>query len=188
MDTERLWWVRLARRPQRGTGLWSGGGARQPRTGVVMHIHGGNEYTAGILFRTACQRLQIRQSMGRPGVGSGQCGDRGMALHADFRAALAGNLATKAAAPGSKVVERLCELRRGRPDERKGGHLPGHVSVVEGFRNEWACELRADGASRSIRMPCRPGLTPVQKLSPPRMPDCSSSRTGCVGATATAQW
>jgi transposase InsO family protein len=34
--------------------------------GVIMHTDGGSEYTAG-LFRAACGRLQIRQSMGRPG-------------------------------------------------------------------------------------------------------------------------
>jgi putative transposase len=34
--------------------------------GVIMHTDQGSEYTAG-LFRAACQRLQIRQSMGRPG-------------------------------------------------------------------------------------------------------------------------
>ena len=34
--------------------------------GVIMHTDCGSEYTAG-LFRAACGRLQIRQSMGRPG-------------------------------------------------------------------------------------------------------------------------
>jgi putative transposase len=34
--------------------------------GVVMHTDQGGEYTAG-LFRAACQRLPISQSMGRPG-------------------------------------------------------------------------------------------------------------------------
>jgi transposase InsO family protein len=34
--------------------------------GVVLHTDGGSEYTAGY-FRTACTRLGIRQSMGRPG-------------------------------------------------------------------------------------------------------------------------
>ncbi|HJY73207.1 MAG TPA: IS3 family transposase [Streptosporangiaceae bacterium] len=34
--------------------------------GVIMHTDQGSEYTAG-LFRAACQRLGIRQSMGRPG-------------------------------------------------------------------------------------------------------------------------
>ena len=34
--------------------------------GVIMHTDGGSEYTAGH-FRAACGRLQIRQSMGRPG-------------------------------------------------------------------------------------------------------------------------
>ena len=34
--------------------------------GVILHTDQGSEYTAG-LFRTACTRLGIRQSMGRPG-------------------------------------------------------------------------------------------------------------------------
>jgi putative transposase len=34
--------------------------------GVVLHTDGGSEYTAG-LFRAACARLGITQSMGRPG-------------------------------------------------------------------------------------------------------------------------
>ena len=34
--------------------------------GVIMHTDCGSEYTAG-LFRAACGRLQIRQSMGWPG-------------------------------------------------------------------------------------------------------------------------
>jgi transposase InsO family protein len=33
---------------------------------VIMHTDGGSEYTA-VLFRNACGRLRIRQSMGRPG-------------------------------------------------------------------------------------------------------------------------
>ena len=35
-------------------------------TGVILHTDQGSEYTAGF-FRTACTRLGIRQSMGRPG-------------------------------------------------------------------------------------------------------------------------
>jgi transposase InsO family protein len=34
--------------------------------GVIMHTDQGSEYTAG-LFRAACQRLSVSQSMGRPG-------------------------------------------------------------------------------------------------------------------------
>jgi hypothetical protein len=34
--------------------------------GVIMHTGQGSEYTAG-LVRQACERLGIRQSMGRPG-------------------------------------------------------------------------------------------------------------------------
>ena len=34
--------------------------------GVIMHTDRGSEYTAG-LFRAACQRLSVSQSMGRPG-------------------------------------------------------------------------------------------------------------------------
>jgi putative transposase len=35
-------------------------------TGVILHTDQGSEYTAG-LFRRACDRMGIRQSMGRPG-------------------------------------------------------------------------------------------------------------------------
>ena len=34
--------------------------------GVILHTDQGSEYTAG-LFRQACDRLPVRQSMGRPG-------------------------------------------------------------------------------------------------------------------------
>lgn len=34
--------------------------------GVILHTDGGSEYTAGV-FRAACHRLGITQSMGRPG-------------------------------------------------------------------------------------------------------------------------
>ena len=34
--------------------------------GVIMHTDQGSEYTAG-RFRAACERLSVRQSMGRPG-------------------------------------------------------------------------------------------------------------------------
>jgi putative transposase len=55
--------------------LAAGEGTDQPRNrlferhtvpGVIMHTDQGGEYTAG-LFRAACQRLSISQSMGRPG-------------------------------------------------------------------------------------------------------------------------
>src|SRR4029077_3942889 len=42
----------------------AGRGGQGP--GGIMHTACGSEYTAG-LFRAACGRLQIRQSMGRPG-------------------------------------------------------------------------------------------------------------------------
>ena len=40
--------------------------ARGPAPGVVFHTDQGKEYTAR-LFRTACERLGVQQSMGRPG-------------------------------------------------------------------------------------------------------------------------
>ena len=33
---------------------------------MILHTDQGSEYTAGV-FRQACQRLSVRQSMGRPG-------------------------------------------------------------------------------------------------------------------------
>jgi putative transposase len=41
-------------------------GGRDAIAGVILHTDQGSEYTAGS-FRAACERLQIRQSMGRPG-------------------------------------------------------------------------------------------------------------------------
>ena len=41
-------------------------GGRDAIAGVILHTDQGSEYTAG-LTRTACDRLGIRQSMGRPG-------------------------------------------------------------------------------------------------------------------------
>jgi transposase InsO family protein len=41
-------------------------GGRQAIAGVILHTDQGSEYTAG-LVRAACDRLGIRQSMGRPG-------------------------------------------------------------------------------------------------------------------------
>jgi putative transposase len=41
-------------------------GGRDAIAGVILHTDQGSEYTAGLL-RAACQRLGIRQSMGRPG-------------------------------------------------------------------------------------------------------------------------
>jgi putative transposase len=41
-------------------------GGRDAITGVILHTDRGSEYTAG-LVRAACDRLGIRQSMGRPG-------------------------------------------------------------------------------------------------------------------------
>ncbi len=41
-------------------------GGAEAVTGVILHTDQGSEFTAG-RFRTACERLGIRQSMGRPG-------------------------------------------------------------------------------------------------------------------------
>jgi putative transposase len=41
-------------------------GGREAITGVILHTDQGSEYTAGRV-RAACERLGIRQSMGRPG-------------------------------------------------------------------------------------------------------------------------
>ena len=41
-------------------------GGQQAITGVILHTDQGGEYTAG-LFRAACQRLGVQQSMGRVG-------------------------------------------------------------------------------------------------------------------------
>jgi transposase InsO family protein len=41
-------------------------GGRDAIAGVILHTDQGSEYTAG-MFRAACARLGVRQSMGRPG-------------------------------------------------------------------------------------------------------------------------
>src|SRR5207237_8912851 len=41
-------------------------GGKEAIAGVILHTDQGSEYTAGT-FRAACDRLGIRQSMGRPG-------------------------------------------------------------------------------------------------------------------------
>ena len=41
-------------------------GGKQASTGVILHTDQGSEYTAK-LFRAACERAGVRQSMGRPG-------------------------------------------------------------------------------------------------------------------------
>ena len=41
-------------------------GGRDAIAGVILHTDQGSEYTAG-LTRAACDRLGVRQSMGRPG-------------------------------------------------------------------------------------------------------------------------
>jgi putative transposase len=48
--------------------------------GVIMYTDQGSEYTAGTV-RQACQRLGIRQSMGRARLRAGQRGHRVLALH-----------------------------------------------------------------------------------------------------------
>ena len=67
--------------------------------GVIMHTDQGSEYTAG-RFRAACERLSIRQSMGRPGLGAGQRGHRIVALHPGIRAAAHRALRDQGGRPG----------------------------------------------------------------------------------------
>jgi transposase InsO family protein len=54
--------------------------------GVILHTDQGSEYTAGTT-RSACARLGIAQSMGRPGSAPGQRGHQVLAPGPGVRAA-----------------------------------------------------------------------------------------------------
>ena len=70
-------------------------GGRVP--GVIFHTGQGSEYTAGD-FRGACQRLEIRQSMGRPGSALDNAVIEAWHSTLEFELRSAGHFATRAAA------------------------------------------------------------------------------------------
>jgi putative transposase len=70
-------------------------GGRVP--GVIMHTDRGGEYTAG-LFRAACERLGISQSMGRPGSALDNAVIESWHPTLEFELRRTGHYATRAAA------------------------------------------------------------------------------------------
>jgi hypothetical protein len=73
--------------------------------GVIMHTDQGSKYTVR-LFRVACERLPIRQSMGRPGSPH-QRDDRVLAFHRGMGAAVQGHLRDQCpATDGDRGVDR----------------------------------------------------------------------------------
>jgi putative transposase len=70
-------------------------GGRVP--GVIMHTDQGGEYTAG-LFRAACERLSVSQSMGRPGSALDNAVIESWHSTLEFELRRAGHFATRAAA------------------------------------------------------------------------------------------
>jgi len=65
--------------------------------GVILHTDQGSEYTAG-LFRQACRRLSVRQSMGRPGSAIDNAVIESFHSTVEFELRQAEHFATKAAA------------------------------------------------------------------------------------------
>jgi putative transposase len=65
--------------------------------GVIMHTDQGGEFTAG-LFRAACERLSISQSMGRPGSALDNAVIEAWHSTVEFELRRAGHFATRAAA------------------------------------------------------------------------------------------
>jgi putative transposase len=65
--------------------------------GVIMHTDQGGEYTAG-LFRAACERLSVSQSMGRPGSALDNAVIESWHSTLEFELRRAGHFATRAAA------------------------------------------------------------------------------------------
>lgn len=65
--------------------------------GVIMHTGQGGEYTAG-LFRQACQRLSVSQSMGRPGSAPGNAVIESWHSTVELELRQVGHFATRAAA------------------------------------------------------------------------------------------
>jgi putative transposase len=146
--------------------------------GVIMHTDQGSEYTAG-LFRAACGRLRIRQSMGRPGLSPGQRGDRGMALYADLRAAVAGNLCHQGSrpSPGCRLdrplqpAQATLRVRHAQPSRLRAHAGPPPSRVTH--RRQPPVRSRNNGGGCAAA-----GLAePAKDTGPPlRPPGCFASR------------
>ncbi len=79
--------------------------------GVIMHTDQGGEYTAG-LFRQACRRLSISQSMGRPGSALDNAVIESWHSTLEFELRQAEHFATRAAARAGVFILHLLVLLR----------------------------------------------------------------------------
>jgi putative transposase len=91
-------------------------------TGVIMHTDQGSEYT-GHLFRQACSRLGIRQSMGRPGSALDNAAIEAWHSTLEFELRVRESFATKAAAR-TRVAAWIDEYNRERRHSALGMQSP----------------------------------------------------------------
>jgi transposase InsO family protein len=97
-------------------------GGRDAVAGVIMHTDGGSEYTAR-LFRTACARLGIRQSMGRVGSALDNAVIEAWHSTLEFELRTLERFATKAAAR-ARVAAWIDEYNRDRKHTACGMRSP----------------------------------------------------------------
>jgi hypothetical protein len=146
---------------------------------VIFHTdQGSEEYTAGA-FREACERLGIRQSVGRARLGAGQRGHRVLALHPGVRAALPAEVRDEGGGAGSG--RRLDRGLQPRPPPLGAGHaVPGGLRAVPGGKG------RRVSAASPLRGPGKGGgcaaavlVAPAKRTGPPPRPQgCCASPCG----------
>jgi transposase InsO family protein len=90
--------------------------------GVIMHTDQGSEYTAG-MFRQACRRLGIRQSMGRPGSALDNAAMEAWHSTLEFELRSRESFATKATAR-ARVAAWIDEYNRERRHSALGMQSP----------------------------------------------------------------
>ena len=90
--------------------------------GVIFHTDQGSEYTAG-LFRAACERLSIRQSMGRPGSALDNAVIESWHSTLEFELRALEHFATKAQAR-TRIAEWIDEYNRDRRHSSIGMMAP----------------------------------------------------------------
>jgi putative transposase len=100
--------------------------------GVIMHTDCGSEYTAG-LFRAACGRLRIRQSMGRPGSALDNAVIEAWHSTLSFELRLVETFATKAAAR-TRVPAWIDEYNRERRHSACGMLSPVDYELAQARR------------------------------------------------------
>ena len=104
--------------------------AAVPVPGVIMHTDQGSEYTAG-RFRAACQRLSIRQSMGRPGSALDNAVIESWHSTVEFELRRIEQFADKAAARAG-VAAWIEDYNHERQALRAGHALPGGLRAGAG--------------------------------------------------------